>query len=389
MHMVNYKDTLTFLKRRNGSKSLNFNYDSFLPDVITRAMNATLILKSPFTIDFQIEQITNADLSINGRSYSICSYKDIGVEPTITLRRDDICVMVPYKRFRSMADSISRTLTPSVWISTFLVIFPVSICLYAISKLKRHSAWKHIILFDLFRYYLVQTSPNPPKKLAPRLILAFWLLYSVSMMSISQSALYKGLTLEGRDPQIRNVSDLLKSNFQLLVTNVFYKSVGEFINNSSLKNHLNVVSLLNYLDLVESNNINYAYVARSRGTNHFVNIQMDDHSLPVYYTMKPCVIPFMTMYFVRQGSPFLKRINFVLRQTEENGLLKYCEQQLFNDYTKGKQQRLFHRSTSGCLDNLLFMFQFWSYGISICTVVFMMELIAVKIKRKFQMLFKR
>lgn len=389
MNIVMYKDTVTSVRRSNGSKSLNFNYDVFLPSLITASMNATSILNTPFTKDFNVEDMQAADMTINGRSYDVGILQDIGIEETISLRRDDICVLVPYNRNRNMFKNVSRMVTPFVWVMTIVVIFQASICLHAIRRLQRIKTWKHIFLFDLFQFHMNQSLTHMPTEGIPRLIIASWLIYCVIINSVFQGSLYTSMA-NRKDSRISTIDELLMTNeHKLLVSNIFYNYSEYFLNDSPIKNRFDVIDFLEYLNRVESNQIHYTYVARNRGAKYFENVQIVD-GLPVYYTMEQCIVPFMTYYFVRRNCPFLDRINYLLRLAEESGLFYYWEEQLTNAYNKLKQhQRLLHHQTFANLENFGFVFEMWSYGLVLSAVAFFIERYASRFKLWYKKLASR
>lgn len=387
INIVMYKDTITSLRRRNGSKPLNFNYDSFLPSLISEAMNATLILKTPYTNDLNMEDARNADLTINGRSYSTAVLKDVGIELTILLRRDDICVLVPYDRIRNTIGNMYRMVSPIVWVMVIVVIFLASTFLYTINRVQRDKTWNHVFLFDLFRFHMNQPLTQIPTQLTPRLVIALWLMYCVIINSVFQGSLYTSMS-KNDDFRISTIDELLKTNPQLLVSNIFYNYSEYFLDNSQIKGHFELVDYEEYLNRIETNQVQYVYVSRSRGAKHFENIQIED-GLPVFYTMKECVVPSMTYYFVRRGSPYLKRINYLLRLAEESGLFNYWEEQLSHAYSKLKQlQRLFHHSTSDHFENFGSAFEIWSYGLVVAVGIFIIEWYAARLKLGMKKWFK-
>lgn len=366
---------IRFYRFTSESKS-QFSHDSFLPSVITNVMNATLNINRVFLKDLNLKQVVNVDLLLNSGSYETSLYKVIGIEPTISIRRDDICILVPFKRFRPMVESIYRTLNPYVWICAIVVAVPVTIALILISKMKGHRSWSNSVLLCVFGYYFDLPSPNLPKEVAPRWILAGWLLHCVIIATVFQSALYQGITFEGREPPLTNITNVLSSGYKILINEVFYDSTIDFINNSSLKDNFKVVSVLEYMNYLQSNNKSYAYVERLRRTTYFARIQTED-DLPVYYTMN--IVPQYYTYYVRLGSPFLNRINRIIRQSEENGLFQYWENRL-TPSTPVKRQKLFHRPKSGYLENLFFIFEYWFYALCICFLVFVLEFFVKKLE---------
>lgn len=377
MNIVMYKDTLTLFRRRHGTKSLDINYDSLLPTVISSAMNATLFIKTPLTKDLNIEDIRNADLSIN--SFLNVIHEEVGIEETILLRRDDICLLVPYDQYEYVYNNIAQIATPLVWIMMAVVILQASIILYLIRIYQRHQPWKHIFLFDIFRFHMNQAVSQMPKQVSPRWIMASWLMYCVIMNSIFQGSFYKSLS-DDNDAEIATIDELLKNNQEIVVSNILYNTTQNFLNNSPLKNHFKVINFLEYLNLVESNTDDYSFVARARGAKYFANIQIHNGA-PVYYTMNQCVVPFMTYYFVRRGCPYLKRINYLLRLADESGLFSYWEEQLSQAYNKVKQHQHFnHALEAEHIEHFIVIFEIWGFGLAISVAVFLLEVSISSIK---------
>lgn len=366
--ITRYRSILNFYTPFGASRSITLNVDQFLPLMVANLMNATLNLSQPYTNEIDLKQIANADLLLNGWYYEPSKCRELRIEPTIAMRRDDICVLVPYKRFRPMAESIIIMLQPSVWICAMAVAFSVTVCLILISKMERYNSKEPSIRAYLFGLY-----GKFSRHFTSRLILANWLLYTVIITSVFQSALYDGITLEGRDPELTNISDLIdNSEYALLLYKEFHDETVDILKKSSLNDNIKVVSVKEYLDRIYSAN-NYVFVERLKQTNHFERILADENLLPVYYTMEPCVCPLIATYYVRRGSPFLNRINWILRQSQENGLFQFWDTRFHNSFSN--RQKLFQRPKSGYLENLGFIFEYWFYALFICFLECIVELI--------------
>lgn len=387
--IIMYRDTMTSFRRSTGKKPINFNYDGFLPDVISSAMNATLLLKTPFTKDFDVEDVKDADLIINGRSFPLNVLHEVGMEETISLRRDDICVFLPYDRLHETFRGLSKTVSHLVSMLMVVVLFQTWITLYLMRLVHRYNTWNQVPLLDFFGIQMNQSLPRIPGQIAPRLIIACWLIYCLIINSVFLGSLYKSMS-DHSDYKITTIDELLNTNqYELLVSTIFYNYSESFLNNSPIKNRFNVIDFTEYLNRVESNEVSYAYVARYRGAKYFENILLND-GLPVYYTMEQCVVPLMTYYFTGRGCPFVNKINGILRLAEENGMFRYWEEQLINAYNQLKQsQRLFiHHDTADHLEHLVFVFEIWMYGLVLSTVTFIIEWFAIKFSVRIEKWFK-
>ncbi len=375
MLITRYKSVLGKYKVLKGTKSLGLNLNSFVPRIVTDVMNATLILSEPYVNKIDLKQMANADLLVNSRVYSPLMSKQRYIEPTIAIKRDDICVLVPFKRFRPMLESIYLTLQPMVWICA-MVASVVTLSLIVILKWEGHylNTRNRAVRLNFFGNKL-----KLPGALAPRWIIMNWILYCVIITCVFQSALYQGVTKEGRDPQITTVVDLIKSKYEVLINDVYYRVAHENLKNSPIVGNFRIVDTKDFLDKVFSKNLDYAYIEIERRTTHFAKI-IEDHTLPVYYTMRPCLHPQISTYYVRRGSPFLNRINWIIRQLQENGFFTYWERKLYNP--NHKRAQLYHRANSGCLDNLYFIFEYWFFALLVCCLGFTVELIVTLFNKR-------
>lgn len=374
--ITRYQSIMNLYGPLNGPRSLTLHLDRFVPPLIASLMNATLNLSEPYRHEIDVEQIANADLLLNGRHYLSAQRKELRIEPTLSLKRDDICVLVPYKRFRSMAESIIRTLRPSVWVCAIVMAFLVTTCLLLISKMDPKDNRSN----PPIRLYLFGNYTKFSRKFTSRLILTNWLLYCVIITSVFQSALYQGITLEGRDEKITNVSDLFNLKYPILTYDEFLNGTVDLIKNSSLNGQIQVVNVKEYVDKIYNVHSRHAFVERLKRTNNLASNVMHIHNnLPVYYTMQPCVCPLIATYYVRLGSPFLNRINWILRLSNENGLFKHWEKRV--RYTHRASQKLFQRPNLGYLKNLNFIFEYWFYALFLCFLGFIGELIVALYKQ--------
>lgn len=381
--VIMYKDTLSSALTPDGGKPINFNFEQFLPDFITTSMNATLVLTTPLTKDFDTEEVKSADLIINGRSFLIQTLHEIGMEETIPMRRDDICVFLPYDRSEDTFDDIIRTLHPFVWAMLVVAILGTWTSLTVINKLiSRRKIWNQMIFCNLLGMQMSQAMPNIPKSSAFRLIIASWLTYCLIIDSAFQGSLYNVLA-NRQDTKITKIDELLNLNqSEILVSDILYNYSGPFLDGSPIAGRFTVVSFQEFLNRVLSNQPHQAFVARSRGAQFFETVQIVD-GLPVYYTLEQSIVPLMAYYFCGHGARFLNRVNYLLRLAEEVGMFEYWEEEVTNVYDKLKRrQRLFNRHSPRNLHALFFVFELWIFGLLSAVLVLMVELGISKFKNR-------
>lgn len=383
-NVVMHKNKVTAPNNPAVSKPINLNYDAFLPDLISLLLNATLILKTPNLDDADFLDIKNADLIVNANTYPLSFLKPLGLEKTITLRRNDICVLVPYNRQRNTFAHLYKIVSPYVWALMFVVIILTWLSFYTTKWVQPHKMWNRSFLLDVFAFHMNQPLKKMPKILAHRMIVASCLLYCVVITSIFIGSLFTSMSIF-KDTKISTLDELLELNqHELLISNKFYTYAENYLTNFPINNHLQMVNSSVLRRRIESNQKDYAYVFRKRTANYFENTQIVNRQ-PVYYTMEDCIVPLMTLYFVRVGSPFLNRINFLLRSIEESGIFRYNEDQLKLAYYKLNQgQRLFINQEPEELAHLDFVFQIWGYGLVSATAIFIIEQYAMRLKKWFR-----
>lgn len=344
--------------------------DSFVPNVVTGVLNAATHLSQPVINEKpDFKQVFNADLLINARYHLALEYAKLQVEPTIVLTHGGICVLVPFERFRTLFETFYNILHPLVWIGSILAAVSVYVSLTFIYNMERRNSHNRSAQFHLHvlgKYFKFTAEA------VPRLISSNWLWHYMIITSVFQSALNDAITLKSRVATVDNLNDLINSEYQILVNNAFYSAYSEFINNSTLRDNCEVVGIQEFLHRLYTKNIKYAYMEELKRTNELANDVVDENNLAVFYTMRSCFNPDLETYYVRLGSPFLNRINWILRQLQENGLFKYWSER--RHHPNGMNQKLFRRLDAGQLENLYFIFEYWSYALLFCFTVFVVEL---------------
>lgn len=384
-NIVMYKDPIFTLICRQRLRTMNYNYDVFLPDLISSAMNGTLNLKTPYMNDSQTVDVTAVDMIINGINHPVGTILAVGLEETIMVRRDDICIIVPYNRNRKSFEIIYKTVEPFVWVSMIAVILQAWFALFVMRwkqfRVELSERWKHVFLFDLFGFHMGQGLTHMPNKVAPRLIIASCLFYCLVIRSIFEGLLYTSIA-NHKNSRISTIDELLNTNeHEILVNDLFYNFSGVFLNESPIKNRFRVINLLEYVDRIDSSAIHYAYVGRKSVAIFMESIHLIE-GLPMYYTMAECAVPFMASYHVRLGSIFLDRVNRILRISEESGLFNYWENQLRSVYDRVKRiDQLFGNHAAVNLEHIGFIFLTWLYGVALATVVFVVECMGQGLKR--------
>lgn len=377
-NVIMYEDTVTALNRLEDLKTMDWNYDAFLPGFITLLMNATLILKTPYTESTDFIDLGKADLIVNTPNYPLRSLKALGLERTTTYRRDDICILVPYNTHHNDIHHLYRMLSPCVRLLMFVVMLLTWI---SFRWAQRGKMWNRPYLLDVLAFHMNQPLTKMPKTFALRSIVASCLIYCIVITSVFMGSLYISMSTH-KYKEIATLDELLKTNRQeLLVNPGFYKYAQVYLKNSPVNDHLKIIKFFEFIHRIKSNQIHYAYVLRNRATKYFENTQIVDRE-PAYYTMKECVVPLMTFYLVRVGSPFLDRINYFLRLAEESGIFHYNEMQISHTYQQLNPKHLhFIDQTAKRLEHFDYVFQIWCYGLILSSTIFVIEGFASRLKK--------
>lgn len=324
----------------------------------------------------------SVDVLLNRRLVRLSHYQEKSFHFTITNGRDDICILVAKAGFASHIDSIFRTFTVTVWSFTFGSLIITSLAFFGIYRVETKNPKIKNILFQFYSWNLLQTIVRLPERWSGKLVIAFWITYCLVITSSYQGNLISGLVVRRNLPEINTVRQLEKSSYTILTLTRYVDLLQNFLNQTGIYNKLKTrirgMPANELFEYINNNDVSYAY-ANKRHINQYI-LKSRDHTyqgVPVYNQMTECPVPFLIAYALYYGSPYLHRVNTILRRIQESGFILYWDKQ--GEQTDGNAQH-----TGGpfalTMNHVQTSFYILSAGLSLSTIAFIIELSFARIQ---------
>lgn len=130
--------------------------------------------------------------------------------------------------------------------------------------------------------------------------------------------------------------------------------------------------------ILDTKSTKYAILLRETdGKRIYRNMANIIDEVPLYHIMRDCPVPCSMVYGLRYGSPYLPRINVILRHLSEAGILEYWtrseDHTLNNKHNKALYVGNSHERKPFTMNNLKEIFYVWLSGVVISVFVFLVE----------------
>lgn len=393
----------------NANGKIESGADLEIAKLIAAKLNATLSLRKPpdgieygnpinaFDGTGTLGQVMReeVDIAVNSRFLRLDLFKIVNLtessESTVSIGRDDMCVMVPSSRYRSIFQNFIYTIDVWSWILMLtVVIFVTAFIRYTAQVNSTHfnQIEQRFVQFsydDAIRSYFNQRSRRIPQALNLRLTILSWLIYAFIITNILRCCLFSAFAVKSFQHEIRTIDDLSKSNFKILVPDdynnlirrYFKANTNEESNNKLLLNKLKAVKWSVYYEHLQNNNVKFAYANKRHLIDYYVNTKRKN-GIPLYQPIEESLVPFLTCYIVPYGSNLLGRINVIISRLYQAGIFQYWEHEISHQ-TKG-ETHLAHltnlRNVYMVLElrHLCFAFYFLIAGHSIAFIWLLIEI---------------
>lgn len=377
--------------------------DGGVASMIIRRMNATLQLirpkdgaelgeifpnKSSNGI-FALLKNDVVDASFNARFYRM-SYFHGSIEPTLTLGRDDLCILVPRTGISLNLDNIFDAFELPVW--TFAIIaLPVYAFFFHVyfgkwrGYRKSHSL-SHSFL-RLFGWNLNQPYMRPPKTTLTKILLGLWITYSAVITTWYNSNLTSYLMVKPRLPDIDTLEQLKQSNYHILTMPRYADVMSEFLIN--LSGHQRLMGRVHsvehehkWYERIFARDTSFAYANQA----HIMRFVLSKGNLfDTFAQTKECAVPFLNVYALSYGSPYKGRVNELLSLVRDCGVIDHwmdmkSHMEKLNQVRHQKSASEQHVAIS--IAHLQSTFYILFIGCAVSCLVFLYEIYKAKQKRK-------
>lgn len=376
--------------------------DGKFTEMVMQSMNATLALIQPIDDAYLGERYPNGsangifgqfqnemiDMSFNARFFRMQHFRGI-IEPTLTIGRDDLCILVPRSGISLNLDNIFDAFESPVW-CLIIASLPVYTFFFYRYDMKRRSFRKPIsfihALLRLFGWNLNQPYMHTPKTALAKFMLGIWIIYSAVITNWYNSNLTSFLMVKPRLPDITTLQQLAQSDYHILTLPKYTDLINEFLINSKeypkLLGRFHSVDALELYTHIVSKDISYAYAHKE----HLLRYALRKGRLfDAFSQMTECPVPFINVYALSYGSPYKGRINWILSQAQDCGIVDHwmdigLHRQKINQARHGKSANEQHVSIS--ISHLQSTFYILALGCAVSFVIFLCEIASAKYKRK-------
>lgn len=367
--------------------------DGFLVRLIIDKMNATLYMSEPedgLEIGelFPNKTATGClaalmsgeyDMGLNVRFYRLNHFEG-KVEATVVTGRDDICFLVPRKGIAADIANIFRPFRKYTWISLVVALpsYVLVFCLLLIRQRNMRSFQYHFIQF--YAYMMQQPATFRPKSRRQRILIGFWLISVLMLSLVYQSKLSGTLIIPKDQSDINNIAELANSNLKIMSFSRYNRQIIEFFNDSKyngvfkpLFSKLINCTIDEMYDSISTLNPEYGYANKKHINMHLRRVHTQGSSI-FYHQIQQCPVPYLAVYGIRYGTPYNERINFIIRQAQEAGLMDKWES--IDKMKEKKTQAKLHSGHGNIPFSLLHLqtaFYVYCLGCAIAATAFLFE----------------
>lgn len=378
----------------------NFGTDYLIAELLAKRLNATLIVEQPQDNEEygnptskdnatgSLGQVVREEvhIALNSRFLRLdLFYNNNIVEPTVSIGRDDMCVLVPKAAYTPMIYNLYHSLDISVWILILIVTFPFAGLFHCMAtwkkilKLNGHR-YNRPTLLDIFGTLFNQSHPQMPKLDPLRFLIIFWIMYCLLITNLLQSCLISSLAVKRHYEDVHFIGDLSNSRYTIIASTDYARLIQRYFNQSGsnqerLTNKLWPMSWAEYNKFINVSNTDYAYANKYHITSYYAKIKLNN-GLPLYNAMRECLVPFLACYIVPFGSPILNRFNDIISWTNQAGIFAYWERSTNENPKSMSQQITTDEETHKPLlfDAMSAFFYLWICGLTLSIIVFVVEI---------------
>lgn len=370
--------------------------DGYLTELMIERMNATLLLLPPTdgfdigeflpngSVTGSLAQILNGDVDISFNTRFLRLQQFYGkAQITFTNGRDDICLLVAKAGYASNVYNIFRSFSAYVWLMVFASLFIASTAYAIIYKMQNESRPLQNTFFNFFSWNLAQPIIHLPDNWATKIIIAFWVIYALLITSSYEGNLTSNLVLRPTLADINTIKQLQASNLDIMTFGRYVDLLVKFFNQSTaysgLEKRIRSVSSSGQLAKhIQAREFQYAY-ANKQHINKYLSMRKENfqYGRPLFHNVPECPVPFLVAYVVRIGSPYLARINSILRRAQENGMISYWDSEA-EETSQGSKSNTGGGPVPLTLDHMQSAFYILAFGLVIAVIVLTAEIIYLK-----------
>lgn len=322
-----------------------------------------------------------ADIAFNG--HFLQNYGINEVEMTRYVYMDKLCFVVAMPSFKSHYTIIAHIFSRSVWVLLIVVYFLTIYVYYVILKLtqQKNQPKKRFnnLFIQVYAIFIVGATTLKTNTSSQKLLIGGVLLGLMILNNTFQGALTTVLSRPSRNPFIDTIDQVTKSELALQS-----QHAETFVSDPDM---LNILKALRQRKATNTNFIRLARFPLTHFQNYYTYMSISyssNNKTEHLHTVQECIKSNYLSFVVPKKSPFLERINMYVQRFQESGLLtKWFSRDLAlkNIFwpVEDEQEKEIPPKVFKVRD-LIAIFYLLVYGLSLGTVVFLIESVVGRCK---------
>lgn len=323
----------------------------------------------------------NSVLALGGWCFTL--EDGLVLEGTDSYLTEEFTFFIPRSGMYPRYFSMSRVFAPDVWLLIFVLMLLAAIMFYLVAVRQTTGecdTYKHIsnCLLSAWSVILAVGVDKMPLSHPLRGLFFLWLMYSLAINTVFQTYVTTFIVDPGRRYQIDSAEEVIESGLEVYVVDFLY----EFLGDSLLKH------LKSWRKCGTANDCLTAASA-ARGVvmvsgKVFVEYKLEQQSCEfMYHESSTDLFHFHIVMVLKKGSPYLDRINTVIRSLVEGGY----PDKFFKDITQEKRLRCsseLGQYVPMSLNHLQSAFVVMFIGLSLSLLLFFREVMVKMTRRNYR-----
>lgn len=274
-----------------------------------------------------------AHFAFNAQAYAPYNFLDT-VEQSNAYDHIKFCVIVPRKGIKPIAFNIFHTLSTATWLMVIGSIIFILITFTVVQRVQKEISPENHKYYSFIEFTAITLQSFFGDSIE-RIIFSFpirwifigWLTYSFLITNAFTATIISSLIKPNHLSNINTIVELGESNLSILYPKVLRKNLENGFDNETWQligdNLKEIESWERFVDIVNRNKTQYAYVIADYIAHYMVNSNIDKRTGESIFHMVPeCLVSHPKVYLFQRGSMYLGFINELLGQFHEMGMFR-------------------------------------------------------------------
>lgn len=344
-------------------------------ELIEKILNASIVYSIDKDTDESYQKVKTgrSEFTFIGQFYGIL--KD--VKYTEPYKPDHIILMAPKAPLIPQFLKFLMVFSPKIWINFLLTIIVCVILIYSVER-------NHFnrILLDIYRVFIGQSGyfKFDYYKLSIKMFFVVMTYFGMIITSVYSSSLLGTIISKRFYPEMNTLQDVHNSNLPICINSQLSNLVPDIF-----KQKLIILSGSELYLHIMAGNRSCAYAMMKSYAEQYIRRLRKSQGKDYYHLVKESLVPGFESFYFHQKSPFIYRINDILKTFEQSGLFLFREHD--KDFKRVEQAEymplnLQHISTAFIILVIGLLVSYFCLIVEMLLRAFSIDNIFMKFKRK-------